>query len=555
MNIKVLQGLNLEYNSTTIVAQMEKVKPDLIEFFKEIHGIFLKDYEIKDSKILIVKTDLPSLWKMPEFLQPIEDFSTDKITIEEAKERMLELTKKQVYSMSSVPIFQAAQKRGYETIRIFTNGEILSKNIMNRYFTVGIGREFGVFVSAGTTGDSSLAKKVQKNKTWTNQLIESMELPIADWAKVKSREELPQIAEKIGFPCVIKPVGLTAGHGVHVGIKNLKQLCEAYDSIQDYLDNMTYAKSSWQKRIIVQEMVSGDDYRVLVVNGKVEIATHRIPARVTGDGEHTIKELIEIENQNPARDVSIPTHTLKKITIDEKLKAVVKENGYNLDDVPPKDEVVYVRKVASMSQGGITADVTDKIHPQIKAICESIAQTIQANVLGVDVLAVDISKPLTIDNGSIIEMNTMPEIYLNAFPVIGKDYPDIGEKIIDGMIDPEVHTNTVIALGEFTTEELAEKTRTNIEDAGRIGIYSKGAIYINGQKICKTTSIHNAVLGLKKNGSLGTIVINYENEKQVAENGFGFNEIDLAIVKKNSSATLKNRIKELTINKLIKQTI
>jgi cyanophycin synthetase len=559
MNIKVLQGLNLQSSQTTVVAEMEKVKPELLDFYKDMHKIFLKDYEIKDDSILSVKTEIPSLWKLPEFLQAIEDYSTDTITLKEAKKKTLEITKKQIYSMSSVPIFEAAQNRNKETIQLFTNEAILSKNIMNRYFTVGIGHEYGIFVSAASSGDSSLAKKVQKNKSWTNQLIESMELPIAKWAKVEKKEDLEEIAKDIGFPLVIKPVGLTAGHGVHVGINTLEELQEAYDSIQEYFKNMKYPKAGWQKRIIVQKMVPGDDHRILVVNGKVEIATHRIPARVKGDGRHTIEQLIELENKNPQRDKSKPTHTLKPIKINEKLKSVINENGYKLSDIPEEDEIVYVRKVASMSQGGITADVTDKLNPQIKYICESIAQSIQANVLGVDVLAVDISKPLTKKNGSIIEMNTMPEIYLNAFPVIGKSYPDIGEKILDGMIDPDRHTNRIVALGEFSPEELLQIARENLENTETIGIYSENALFVNGEKLNDKINIHNGVLGLKKNGALDTIVLNYKNQTEVANNGLGFNLIDLVVIKDETedefSPKLKKKLekyqKAQKINKII----
>jgi cyanophycin synthetase len=551
MKIKVLQGLNLENEQTTIIAEMKKAKPDLIEFFHQMHDIFLHEFEIKDSKTLIVKTDLPSLWKLPEFLEPIEKHALGEIDFQKAQKEMLRITKMQVSSMSSVPIIAAAQRRKLETNQIYTNGEILPRKSMHKNFAVGIGKELGIFVCAATTGDSSFALKTQRNKSYTNQLIESMELPIAKWDQVQSRDQLTQIAEEIGFPLVIKPVGLTAGHGVHVGIKSLEELEKAYDKIVQYFDNMEHKKSAWQKRIIVQKMVPGDDHRVLVVNGKVEIATHRIPARVTGDAEHTIRELIEIENQNPKRDTSKPTHILKPITIDEKLESVVCENGYELDDIPPKDEIVYVRKVASMSQGGITADVTDQIHPQIKMVCESIARTIHANVVGVDVLAEDISKPLTEKNGSIIEMNTMPEIYLNAYPVIGNDHPEIGEKILDGIIDPDVHTNTVVALGDFKPAELIELTRENLGDAGRIGLYCNGDIYIDDQCVSRGRDLHNAILGLKKNASLDTILINYANEAEIAENGFGFNKIDLAITDKSASKKLTERLQELKAKNLI----
>ena len=85
-----------------------------------------------------------------------------------------------------------------------------------------------------------------------------------------------------------------------------------------------------------------------------------------------------------------------------------------------------------MSQGGTTEDYTDKVSPEVKIMVESLAQSTHAFVLGVDVIANDISKPLTKDNGGILEINTMPESYLNfpynrrtekrCFRVFVKDY-------------------------------------------------------------------------------------------------------------------------------------
>jgi cyanophycin synthetase len=82
-----------------------------------------------------------------------------------------------------------------------------------------------------------------------------------------------------------------------------------------------------------------------------------------------------------------------------------------------------------MSQGGITEDFTDQVGPEIKYIVESIASSIHAFVVGVDILCRDISKPLTKDNGGIIEINTKPEAYLNLYPVIGKQRENVATHI------------------------------------------------------------------------------------------------------------------------------
>ena len=49
-----------------------------------------------------------------------------------------------------------------------------------------------------------------------------------------------------------------------------------------------------RKAVMVESFVSGNDYRVLVIGGHMIAVAQRIPAHVVGDGEHTVRELVEI---------------------------------------------------------------------------------------------------------------------------------------------------------------------------------------------------------------------------------------------------------------------
>ncbi|MFH1547229.1 MAG: hypothetical protein ABIC57_01965, partial [bacterium] len=415
------------------------------------------------------------------------------------------------------------------------------------HFNIGIGKESEKTQSSASSQDSKLGYKIQRDKWLTNKVLDLLELDIASWATITCEEDLPKVAKEIGFPMVIKPAGLTGGACVKVGIKDYKELKDTYKSVLVELIGREKGKSNYtyqpyQKQIIAQKMVSGKDFRILVINGKVEIVTNRIPARVVADGKNSIEKLIEKENLDPRRDISLPTHTLKPIKIDETLEKIVKEQGYIMSDIPQKGKVVYVRKVASMSQGGITEDYTDKTHPQIKSICESIAQTIHSYVLGIDVLCEDISKPLTPKNGCIIEVNTMPESYLNAFPVIGKQYPDIGEKIVRGLIDPKTHTNRVTIVGSISKEKAMKLVRKNLSETGKVGLLEDRSIYIDGQLINNDVDISDGILALKRNKTLDTIVIHLEDEKGVVKYGFGFDTLDVLAYDKSVSEVFEEKV-------------
>ena len=98
---------------------------------------------------------------------------------------------------------------------------------------------------------------------------------------------------------------------------------------------------------MIQEQVQGENYRLLVIDGKLEIATKRIPAFVIGDEQKNIKQLIEETNNDPRRDTTNPAHTLKPIIIDKPLEECLKEQKLSLKDTPEKNEKIYVRKQES----------------------------------------------------------------------------------------------------------------------------------------------------------------------------------------------------------------
>src|SRR5690606_20432602 len=120
------------------------------------------------------------------------------------------------------------------------------------------------------------------------------------WKELNSKEELKEALNNFTLPVVIKPTGLTGGAGVTTGIRTIKKALHAYDFAIEAIQ--TRDRPAWQTKIMIQEQVEGEDYRLLVINGVLRISTKRIPAFITGDGKKTIQELIDETNQDPRRD-------------------------------------------------------------------------------------------------------------------------------------------------------------------------------------------------------------------------------------------------------------
>ncbi|MCK9368937.1 hypothetical protein M0R04_03150 [Candidatus Dojkabacteria bacterium] len=539
MNIAVLQGLNKQHPGTTIKIQLASpIFPEIMEKIKNLHPVFMEDYKI-NGNILIVHSKLAHLWV--EIGNALINLSNRDWTVDFTQKYIFEtIICSQMKSMSIIPVINSAIEERLEITQYFFKEGIqtgFGEKQFNSYYCIGCGKESHIINNIASSKDSHFAQKTQKNKWTTNLAIERLGIPVANWQPISSEEQIKEIWEKYTKPVVIKPVGLSGGNGVTTNINSLQQAIFAFKSAEKRIAEKE--RPVWQQKIMMQEQAEGEDYRILVINGKFEIATKRIPAFVTGNGKDTLEELIKETNKDPRRDTSNPTHILKPIVIDDDLKQLLKDQNLNLKYVPKKDEKVSVRKVASMSKGGITEDFTDKVSTQIKYVCESLATSIHAYVLGVDILCKDISKPLTRENGIIIECNTMPEAYLNAFPVIGKQYPNTGKIFLNSLIEKE-RTKRIVYIGQDS-----KKVRTHIKGLidtdERIGLLSEGTIYINEEILTRNENIIESFEAMKLNNSLSSIVFHL-SEEDFEMYGTGFEYIDIAVVSDKVSKKTKDII-------------
>ena len=542
--VQILQGLNLESETSTVIINVKKSDSliKLLDLIKSFHPIFMKEYKYNDGK-LIIRSKLTFLWR--EIAKTLINLSEEKISYDDAKDYILNtLIKQRIKSMSTIPILHTAHTLLYEVTPSVVEKDLVSSAkegysyTWNRYYTLGSGKNSQITCSISSSKDSIFAVKTQRDKWSTNEYMQRIGLNIPKWEVVDDKDHIKKVWDNYEKPVVIKPTGLTGGSGVTVGINNLEEAYRAFDYARE--NTARHPEKTWQQKIMIQEQVEGDkngaDYRLLVIDGSLQVCTKRIPAFVIGDGKSTIEELIKEENKDPRRDISNPAHTLKPIVIDEPLRKLMNKRGLTLSHIPKQNEKVYVRNIASMSRGGITEDFTNKVGPEIKVMVESLAQSMHAFVLGIDIIANDISKPLTKDNGGILEVNTMPESYLNFFPVIGDTREDALEFFLKRLLKDN-KTKQIVVVGHSEKDIptlLKEKTlfKSYLNEEDNVGEYKNLEILINGLSINKDLEKLKAIESLKLNAFLDTIIIHHRDWEDVKETGLGFDRIDMLIINK-----------------------
>ena len=264
-----------------------------------------------------------------------------------------------------------------------------------------------------TSRDTYISHWIMANKTVTKKLLKDNDFAVPEGEEFSSLEEAkdyyPIARDKA---IVIKPKSTNYG----IGITIFKQTPDR----DAYEEALSFAFSE-DDSILIEEYIEGTEYRFFVLNGKVEAVLLREPANVRGDGEHTVRELIEIKNTHPYRGENHRA-PLAKIKMGEIEALMLKEQGYTFDSVLADNEKAYLRENSNISTGGDSIDVTDDMHESYKTIAEEIARALDVKVTGLDLIVPDIHVPSTEENKgyTVIEANFNPAMNMHAYVQKGK---------------------------------------------------------------------------------------------------------------------------------------
>ncbi len=340
---------------------------------------------------------------------------------------------------------------------------------------VGQGKYQKRIEAALTSQTSHTAVEIAADKELCSQLLSDLGLPVPRQAQVRDAEDAVDAAQSIGFPVVVKPVDGNHGRGVSVNLMTDEEVAEAFENAADEGSG-----------VIVESMIQGDDHRLLVIDGKLVAAAHRVPGHVVGDGRSTIAELVAEVNKDPRRGAG-HENMLTRIELDDAADKLLAEAGYDHDGVPPEGETVFLRKTANLSTGGTAIDVTDVIHPDNKLMAERAIRAVGLDIGGVDFLTTDITKSYRDTGGAICEINAGPGMRMHIAPSEGKGR-DVGGAVMDMLFPTGAPSRIPIAAltgtnGKTTTARMLAHV---LKMAGHVvGQTGTDAVYIDGNVTVK----------------------------------------------------------------------
>jgi len=426
-------------------------------------------------------------------------------------QEMRELREAERLGPSTGSIVEEAASRGIPWIRL------------NKYSLcqLGYGANQKRIQATVTSETSSIGVELACDKEDTKFLLEQAEVEVPRGDIIRRESSLEEACDYVGFPLVIKPIDGNHGRGITVDINNYEDAIVAFHIAKE----VSHA-------IIVEKFITGEDYRLLVINNILVAAAVRTPAHVIGDGKSTIQELIDEVNKDPRRGYG-HEKVLTQITVNDLTKGIIKADGYTLDSVISEGEKLHLKDTANLSTGGTAEDVTDIVHPANVSMAERISKIIDLDICGIDIMTTDITKPLSETGGAVLEVNAGPGFRMHLAPTTGLPR-NVAAPVIDKLFPKQGDTGRIpiIAIsgtnGKTTTTRLiAHIAKMNGHRVGYTtsdGVYIQNRLLMKGdctgpasaEFVLKDPTVNFAVLECARGGLLRA--------------GLGFKKCDIGIV-------------------------
>lgn len=218
----------------------------------------------------------------------------------------------------------------------------------------------------------------------------------------------PVLPPSLRVPLVLKPRDGEGGKDIVIGITTNEMVSSYFETHPHYDD------------VLAEELLLGQDTRILIIRGKFFAAVQRTPACVIGDGIHTIRQLVGLENNRRTvlkeTDEQRQTYTtdLDLIVFDQTSTGVLQEQGKDEEMIPLLSERVFVRKNSNVSMGGTSVDVTEQVGEAIQRECERLASVLGMTTVGIDIMTTNLSQPLNVEKSSgVVEVNASPGLDLH----------------------------------------------------------------------------------------------------------------------------------------------
>jgi cyanophycin synthetase len=318
---------------------------------------------------------------------------------------------------------------------------------------------------------------------------------------------------------VLKPYDGNHGRGVSLDLNNQKDIEAAF----------LLAQRKGDGSVIVEQFISGNEHRLLVVGKRVIAAARGETAWVTGDGQSNIIDLVDRQiNTDPRRGTGedAPLNALAPQDGAEIILELERQ-GFTAYSVPAAGEKVLIQR-----NGNVAFDVSDDIHPSVAAMATLAARVVGLDIAGVDMVLEDISRPLSEQRGAVIEVNASPGLLAHLKPASGQARP-IGKAIIEHLFDTDKNGRIPVigVTGTRDTTRIVRLIAWLLHISGKqVGLACQDGFYLGARQVDAADSTSwDAAQRLLINRSVDACV--FENSsRMILSEGLPYDKCQVGVV-------------------------
>jgi len=405
--------------------------------------------------LMLLHSLLPPELRPAGAVPPGFDFAAER-------DEFIRFAQRRALGPSTMSLVRAAEERRIPWIRL--NDQSLIQ--------FGHGRYQQRIQATVTSRTPHISVELASDKEETNRLLANLGLPVPRQRLVQRASDAVAAADRIGYPVVVKPFNANHGRGISIHLSTPEQVEKAFEVAREH-----------SRSVIVESFITGEDHRMLVINGELVAVSKRVPGHVVGDGKRTIEELVEEVNRDPRRGIG-HEKVLTRLTFDHQAETMLARKGYTKETVPAAGERVFLRSTGNLSTGGTATDVTDLVHPDNAEMAVRAVKAIGLDVGGVDFLTTDITESYKDVGGAICEINAAPGFRMHMAPSEGRAR-DVAGPVMDMLFPPGTPSRIPIAAvtgtnGKTTTARMLAHIH---KLAGHhVGLTSTDGVYIDGQR-------------------------------------------------------------------------
>ena len=249
--------------------------------------------------------------------------------------------------------------------------------------------------------NDSLAESILIDKGLTQKLLARGNHPIPDHRELNF-DDLPgaiEFLKQSPGALVVKPAsGTGGGKGVTTNVRDEATLRRAFNRAARYCE-----------KVLVEEHVEGNSYRLTYLGGQFIDAVRRGPPTVTGDGRSTIAQLIKLENRR--RLETLPVRSIQPIYLDADCRNCLRRQNLSTGTRLPDGQTITLKTVINDCSSHDCQNVKNDVHPQIVAKGAEVVEQLGMTWAGLDIQCHDISLPPEDNDYRIIEVNAPPGIH------------------------------------------------------------------------------------------------------------------------------------------------